>query len=149
MKPDLGGARMRAMDDREVFREFLHDFYTVRRGLRGRSPDVWQPPTDVYETHSEIIIKVCLPGVSADEIMVEFNGQVAKICGVRQGPDPAGVVAYHQMEIRNGYFERKIMLHKPFDPRRARGRYADGFLYIHVPKAPEQVEYVVSVRLRF
>jgi HSP20 family protein len=149
MEPDLGGVRTRAADDRDVFREFLHDFYNVRRGLRGRSPDVWQPPTDVYETRDEIVIKVCLPGVKANEIMVEFNGRVAKICGCRKGPDPSSVVAYHQMEIRNGYFERKIMLHKPFDPRRARGEYGDGFLYIGVPKTTEEVGYVMSIRLRF
>jgi HSP20 family protein len=149
MKPDLGGVSSRAVDDRDVFREFLHDFYNVRRNLRGRSPDVWQPPTDVYETSDEIVIKVCLPGVRADQIMVEFNGGVVKICGVRKGPDPSDVVAYHQMEIRNGYFERKVMLHKPFDPRRARGEYADGFLFIRVPKATEETGYVMSIRLRF
>jgi HSP20 family protein len=149
MKPESGAVRSRAMSDRDMFREFLHDFYNVRRNLRGRSPDVWQPPTDVYETVEEIVIKVCLPGVKAAQIAVEFNGQVVKICGARNGPDPSSVVAYHQMEIRNGYFERKVMLHKPFDPRGARGEYSDGFLYIRVPKSTQEVGHVLSIRLRF
>lgn len=149
MKPRPGSVKARPVNDREMFREFLHDFYSVRRNLRGRSPDVWQPQTDVYETRENIVIKVCLPGIKADQVVVEFNGKVVKICGVRKGPEAADVVAYHQMEIRNGYFERKIMLHKPFDPRGARGEYSEGFLYIYVPRATREIAHVMSIRLRF
>ena len=56
---------------------------------------------------------------------------------------------YHQMEIRNGYFERRIVIHTPFDPNGATAEYADGFLCVLIPKAPELVRHVLSIRLDF
>jgi HSP20 family protein len=134
-------------DERSIFNQFLDDFYGIRRALRGARGDVWQPPTDVYETESDIVIKVSIPGVEPGKVRVHCNGDVISICGVRKGPDRGTVRTYHQMEIRNGYFERRIAIHRPFDPRQAHGEYVDGFLYVFIPKAPEPVRHVVTIRL--
>jgi len=80
---------------------------------------------------------------------VEVNGATVTICGVRRGPDPGTVRKYHQMEIRNGYFERRLVLHMPFDPAGMRAEYKDGFAYIFMPKSQESVRHVVSIRLSF
>lgn len=132
---------------RNPFGECLSDFYTVRRALRGSRGDVWHPPTDVYETDEDIVIKVSLPGVQLSHIKVSCNGEVITISGVRHGPDRRTVRTYHQMEIRNGYFERRVAIHRAFDPRNARAEYRDGFLYVMVPKAPEFVRHVISIKL--
>jgi len=147
MKPESKAVYARPLDEHDLLHQFLRGFYATRLSLRGHYRDVWEPPTDVYETETDIVIKVCIPGVNADEISVQCNGEVLTICGVRRGPDPGTVRTYHQMEIRNGYFERKIILHMPFDPGGARARYEDGFLYVLLPRAPEAVRRVVSIRL--
>ncbi len=134
-------------ENKSPFHKFLDDFYSMRRTVRGRRGDVWQPPTDVYETERDIVIKVSLPGVRADDVRVNCNGEVISIRGVRRGPDRDTVRTYHQMEIRNGYFERRIAIHKPFDPRKAHGEYRDGFLFVFIPKAPEPVRHVVAIRV--
>ncbi len=148
MNPDSGLVQARPLDDRSVFRNFLHDSYAMRRSLRGHHRDVWQPPTDVYETDQDIVIKMSIPGVETDQVVVECNGDVLTICGVRKGPDPGSVLTYHQMEIRNGYFERRIIVRRPFDPDGASARYEDGLLYVFIPKAAEAVKHVLSIRLR-
>lgn len=137
------------LDERSLFHQLLHDFYATRRSLRGHYRDIWEPPTDVYETDEHIVIKVSIPGVKPDEVAVECNGEVLTICGVRRGPDAGVVRTYHQMEIRNGYFERRIVLRIPFDPRGATARYEDGFLYVFLPRATESVRHVLSIRLDF
>jgi len=147
MQGDTSAAWAKPLDDSSVFREFLSEFYAVQRTLRSRGSDVWEPPTDVYETEGYIVIKVSVPGVKPSQVAVEFNGEIITICGVRKGPNPASVWTYHQMEIRNGYFERRIAIHKPFDPSRARAQLKDGFLYVLVPKAPELVRHVLTIRL--
>ena len=139
----------RPLDERDIFRHFLHDFHALQRSLRGRFREVWHPPTDVYETDSDIVIKMSVPGVRAEEIAVECNGQVITICGVRRGPNPSSIRRYHQMEIRNGYFERRIVMHRPFNPDAARAQYEDGFLHVFLPLATEPVTYVRSIRFRF
>lgn len=135
------------LDNQSLFQQFLHDFYAMRRTLRSHGGDVWLPPTDVYETDDDIVIKVSLPGVKRPHVVVEFNGEIITICGVRKGPDPGSVRTYHQMEIRNGYFERRIILHRPFDPEGATAELEDGFLHVFVPKAPELVRHVLTIRL--
>ncbi len=134
------------LDERSLFHQFLHGFYATRVSLRGHYRDVWEPPTDVYETETDIVIKVSIAGVEPEEISVECNGEIVTICGVRRGPDPGTIRTYHQMEIRNGYFERRLVLHIPFDPEGAKARYEAGFLYVRLPRAPESVKRVVSIR---
>ena len=139
----------RPADDRGLLRQMLRDFYAMRRDLRGHRRDVWHPPTDVYETDQDVVIKMSIPGVRSNQVLVECNGEVITVCGVREGPNPGSVLRYHQMEIRNGYFERRIILHTPFDPHETRWQYEDGFLYVFIPKAAEQVRHVFSVRISF
>ena len=143
------GVVARPMEDRGVFRQVLQDFHAMRRSLQGQRRDVWHPPTDVYETAQDVVIKMSIPGVRANEVLVECNGEVITVCGVRRGPDPGSVLRYHQMEIRSGYFERRVILHTPFDPRGAHWDYEDGFLFIYIPKAVEQVRHVFSMKISF
>jgi len=139
----------RPLDERNLFRQFLHEFYITRRNLRSRHTDVWEPATDVYETEDEIVVKVSIPGVKPGQVAVECNGEVVTVCGVRKGPDPGSVRRYHQMEIRDGYFERRLIMHTPFDPQEARASYEEGFLYVFLPKAEELVRHVLTIRLDF
>jgi HSP20 family protein len=134
-------------DMRHMFRESDSDFLASRRNMGFMGRDVWHPPTDVYETESDIVIKMCVPGVRPEQVTVAINGNTITVCGVRNGPDPGHVVTYHQMEIRNGYFERRISLHIPFDSSGARGCYEDGFIYVRVPKAQQMVRQVLTIKL--
>ena len=147
MKPNAGPMQVKPFDDQGIFRQVLSEFYAMRRSLGGRQGGAWEPPTDVYETDRDIVIKVSIPGVSPNQVAVKCNGEVITIGGFRRGPDPGSVLTYHQMEIRNGYFERRIVIHKPFDPNGATARYKDGFLYVFVPKAPKLVRHVLTIRL--
>jgi HSP20 family protein len=139
----------RPFDERSLFRQFLHDFYVTRRSLRSRHTDVWEPATDVYETEHDIVVKVSVPGVKPGQVAVECNGEVVTVCGVRKGPDPGSVRRYHQMEIRNGYFERRLIMQTPFDAQGAHAHYEEGFLYVILPKAEELVRHVLTIRLDF
>ena len=148
MQTKSGALRARPLDDDSSFPGLLHDLEHVVRSLRRPRGDVWHPPTDVYETDQEIVIKMCLPGVRASQVAVEFSGEAVTICGVRRAADLRSVRAYHQMEIRNGYFERRVVVRRPFDPHAARWRYEDGFLYVTPPKAGQPVVHVMSVNIR-
>ena len=135
------------MSTQDPFRRMLEDYYS--RMIPGQGGDTWAPPTDVFETDSEIVIKMSLPGVKAEDIGVRFDGETIVVCGYRGSGDTEDINCYHQMEIRNGYFQRKIVIHKPINPDGARAHYENGFLKIQVPKAQAPVEKVVSIRLNF
>jgi HSP20 family protein len=135
-------------DIRHQFQRSEGDFFASRRSMHRRYRDVWHPATDVYETSDEVVIQMSLPGVQPEQVTVACNGDTITVCGVRNGPRSDDIVRYHQMEIRNGYFERRITINIPFDPSRAHGRYEDGFLFVHIPKTQQRTGQVVTIRLR-
>ena len=111
----------------ETRREVLHAIsWQVRSSL-------WSPPTDVYETEDNCVVKVEIAGMRDDDFEVAFENNVLTIMGVRSDHNERR--AYHQMEIRFGKFEIAIALPAPVDVEKAIAEYKDGFLMILLPKA--------------
>jgi HSP20 family protein len=94
--------------------------------------NIWTPPTDVYETAENLVIKVEVAGMREDDFEVAIEDQFLIIKGHR--PDLAERRAYHQMEIRSGKFEIAVGLPAIVDVERAIAEYKDGFLLIIFPK---------------
>lgn len=97
---------------------------------------VWNPPTDVYETESNLTIRVEVAGMRDDDFDVAIEKNILMIGGTR--PDQNERRAYHQMEIMYGKFEIAIQLPVELDIDSARAEYKDGFLTIIFPKGNAQ-----------
>ena len=93
---------------------------------------IWSPPTDVYETEENLIVKVEVAGMREDDFQVSVEDQILLIQGNR--PDINERRAYHQMEIRFGKFEITFGLPTGVDLDNASAEYKDGFLTIVFPK---------------
>ena len=107
----------------------------------------WRPPTDVFECENAIVIKVEVSGLRADEAEVIVQKNLLVIRGVREDCSPHCKRAVHQMEIRYGRFERRVLIEVPFDRDGITYQYRDGFLEVVVPKkAPPEPR---KVRLQF
>jgi HSP20 family protein len=101
--------------------------------------NIWNPPTDVYETDDAYAVRVEIAGMREDDFEVAVENNVLLISGNR--PDIPERRAYHQMEIRFGKFATAIGLPSPVDVDHAVARYADGFLTITLPKSkPNQIK---------
>lgn len=97
---------------------------------------VWNPPTDVYETESNLTIRVEVAGMRDDDFDVAIEKNILMIGGTR--PDQNERRAYHQMEIMYGKFEIAVQLPLELDVDSARAEYKDGFLTIIFPKGNAQ-----------
>jgi HSP20 family protein len=97
---------------------------------------VWNPPTDVYETESNLTIRVEVAGMRDDDFDVAIEKNILMIGGTR--PDQNERRAYYQMEIMYGKFEIAIQLPVALDIDSARAEYKDGFLTIIFPKGNAQ-----------
>jgi HSP20 family protein len=93
---------------------------------------VWCPPTDVYETEDDVIVKVELAGIKDEEIEVAVQDNQLLVSGIRA--DSSERRAYHQMEILYGKFSVIIELPTPVTTEKAQAQYKDGFLTIQLPK---------------
>jgi HSP20 family protein len=101
--------------------------------LRSRGqPKAWHPPTDVYETHHAIVVKVEIAGMQVREIDVALQGQTLTIGGERH--DSGAKLRYQQMEIQYGRFETSVELPGAVDPEGIEATYSNGFLVVRLPQ---------------
>ncbi|MHB0878691.1 MAG: Hsp20/alpha crystallin family protein [Anaerolineae bacterium] len=94
---------------------------------------VWQPPTDVYETAADFVVRVEVGGIDPDQVEISLSDRVVSIAGLRK--DPAPKVGYHRMEIFYGPFLTRAILPRRVDASHIQAQYRDGFLTVVVPKA--------------
>lgn len=109
----------------------------TRREFRGTvtwqvRPNVWRPPTDVYETVESVIVRMEIAGMRDEDIEVAVQGEVLMITGSRS--DSLERKAYHQMEIPFGKFSVVVDLPATVETDKATAEYKDGFLIIRLPK---------------
>jgi HSP20 family protein len=93
----------------------------------------WEPPADLLETDSHIVIYVALPGVDQDNVELLIDGGELVISGARIIPVELRNAVIHRLELPQGRFKRRIPL--------PRGRYdqiakasANGCLVISLRK---------------
>ncbi len=95
---------------------------------------LWSPPTDVYETESDYVVRVEVAGIQETDLEISFENGILVISGNRSEA-PAERRAYHQMEIHFGKFSTAIGVPGPIDLDRSIAEYKDGFLLVRMPKA--------------
>ncbi|MFP4382311.1 MAG: Hsp20/alpha crystallin family protein [Candidatus Sumerlaeia bacterium] len=103
-----------------------HPFFSL-------SKRVWNPPADVYETSTHVVIKMEVAGVCRDRLQITAEGNALRICGCR-AEEGLPKENYHVMEIRYGAFERIFDLPFKIDSEAIAAQYSNGFLIINIPK---------------
>ncbi len=99
----------------------------------------WSPPTDVFETETDFIVRVEIAGMKDADFEVAIERHVLTISGNRS--EPSERRAYRQMEIRFGKFEIAVEIPVPVEIERSVAEYKDGFLVIQLPKvSPKHIE---------
>jgi HSP20 family protein len=86
-------------------------------GLGARAAQaLWEPPADVFESETEIVVSVALPGVRPDSVTVQVSANGLVITAERPLPPELASLQVRRLEIPYGRFERQLEL--------ASGRYA-------------------------
>jgi HSP20 family molecular chaperone IbpA len=96
------------------------------------TPTPWRPPTDVYETSDQVVIKVEIAGMSPDDFEISFADRILQIHGNRI--DRQRKRSYHCLEIQCGEFLSEVYLPGQFAQDQIEAQYANGFLTITLPK---------------
>ena len=120
--------RMQTRADR-LFNEMMP---TVRWLSVGRQK-AWRPPTDVYETEDNVIVKAEVAGMSEEDFTISLSNRSLQISGVRRDPDCK--LAYQQLEIPYGHFYTEVFLPYAVAYDEIRATYESGFLTVVLPKA--------------
>ena len=97
---------------------------------------IWRPPTDVFETSDNIVVKVEVAGMAEDDFVITFSERRLIIAGIRR--DPSAKLGYHQMEIPYGEFRTDVYVSEAVDVDSIEASYESGFLLVTLPKAGAQ-----------
>ncbi len=103
------------------------------RWILSHHGQIWCPPTDVYETDDNIVVKVEVAGMAEDDFTITFANRSLVIAGVRR--DPSAKLGYHQMEIPYGEFRTDVFVSEAVDVDGIEAAYENGFLLVTLPKA--------------
>ncbi len=110
---------------------------------RFRAP-VIEPPTDVYQTDTAVVVVIEIAGMRGRDIEMSIADGRLLVRGEKQDPHPFDqhtARQYSQMEIARGPFECRVPLPALVDAEQTAIRYEDGMLEITMPKrqaAPAQ-----------
>jgi len=95
---------------------------------------VFAPPTDIYETDKDIIIRCEIAGMKPEEILISVENNHLLITGCRDERDSRAKRNFRQMEINYGKFEKAIEVYCGIEPEQSAASYTNGFLEIVIPK---------------
>ena len=111
----------------------------VRRGGERRLPapgELTGPAIDVYETGTEFIIEMELPGVENQDVKVLLFASRLEVSGFKQELGAPQGSRYTRLEREFGAFRREVVVPGPVDPDQAAAALENGVLTIVLKKAP-------------
>ena len=92
------------------------------------------PPLDVYENADELLLVIDVPGVTADNLTIEVEGDSLKFTAEPRATLPADARALsREQEARS--FERTIRIPAGIDSARISAETKNGTVVLHMPKA--------------
>lgn len=109
----------------------------------------WMPPTDVYETEKEMVVRIEIPGIRIEDIAISVEQKNLIIRGTRSDPAGASRRTFRQMEINFGKFERAIPLTRPIDAEETSARYDKGFLIVRIPFSRKMRGVTINIPIKF
>lgn len=112
------------------------------------SVKAWAPKCDIFETESEIVVKVELPDVKKEDIHVSIEQNMLTIRGERKFEEETKRENYHRVERSYGEFSRSFTLPAFADSSKVNAEYKDGVLRVSLAKKeeakPKQIDVSVA-----
>jgi HSP20 family molecular chaperone IbpA len=93
----------------------------------------WSPPVDLYETESEFIALIALPGVTPGDVEIGLLGRTLEVRGHRRLPALVRGAAIHRLEIPQGRFLLRFTLPEAAAALATQG-FEDGCLVLRLAK---------------
>ena len=92
------------------------------------------PRTNVYDTGDTLEVRAEVPGLAADDLNINIQGNYLEISGNRKSDAPEGYSA-HRVERGDASFSRCFTLTTEVDVDKAEASLKDGILTLSLPKA--------------
>lgn len=111
--------------------------------------ETWAPPVDLCETADAIVLRVELPGLTADQIKIGATNSQLRIWGEKKRRVARNKILSHLCSERSyGRFSRIVPLRWTVSVPDATAEVADGMLTVRLPKIEDRrgVEFKIPVK---
>jgi HSP20 family protein len=98
----------------------------------------WMPAMDLVETADHFVLRADLPGMSQDDVKIEFEDGTLTVSGERKAEHESKNEGYYRVERAFGAFSRSLTLPHGIDPEAVTANFENGVLEIRVPKPEER-----------
>ncbi len=98
---------------------------------------VWSPMVDIVEDADKYLLSFDVPGVSREDIKMNFTENTLKISGERKTVEESKDATSHRVERMFGKFYRSFNFPSQVNADKISASYKDGVLHVTVPKAEE------------
>jgi HSP20 family protein len=98
----------------------------------------WMPAMDLVETADHFVLRADLPGMSQDDVKIEFEDGTLTVSGERKAEHESKNEGYYRVERAFGAFSRSLTLPQGIDPEAVTANFENGVLEIRVPKPEER-----------
>jgi HSP20 family protein len=109
---------------------------------------IWQPPVDIYEDESSVVIKAEVPGVDQKEIDIRIEDNTLTIRGERKHSQEVKKENYHRVERYYGTFQRSFSLPHTINQEKVKASCDQGVLTITLPKREEKKPKQINVEVK-
>jgi HSP20 family protein len=130
---------------REAMDRLFDDAFTRPLNMTG---SLSAPAVDMYQTDDELVVKVAVPGMKANDVQISVTGEMLTIKGEAHLKEETKDKAWHIREQRWGTFERRLMLPTDVVADKAKAEFEDGILTITLPKADEVRPKTITVKAK-
>jgi HSP20 family protein len=123
----------------EMNRLFNTVFDTPSGGGNGGSTlRRWMPAMDLVETEDHFVLRADLPGLSEDDVKIEFEDGTLTVSGERKAEHESKSEGYYRVERASGAFSRSLTLPQGIDPEAVTASFDRGVLEVRIPKPEER-----------
>jgi len=120
------------------YRQLVHDALRQSHQSILQRSATWRPLADIRESAEMLMVKIELAGMKEEEIDVTLYEDALVVSGERhEEPEGNENVYYHEAQIRYGPFRIEVLLLLPIDREGVKARYENGFLWVDLPKLPQ------------
>jgi HSP20 family protein len=98
----------------------------------------WMPAMDIVETQDDFVLRADLPGMSEDDVKIEFEDGTLTISGERKAEHETKNEGYYRVERAYGAFSRSLTLPQGVNPEGVSASFDKGVLEVRVPKPEER-----------
>jgi HSP20 family protein len=130
----------------QEFNRLFGTIFDSQTGERRAAARRWVPAIDLVEEDGQYVLRADLPGLSEDDVKVEFENRVLRISGERRSEREDRGEGYYRIERASGSFSRSLRLPEGVDAESIEASFENGVLEVTIPKPEQRQPKLVAVK---